>query len=70
MKTQFAPLSAHLLICEVLKFVETMVTYKGGDFLVNDEGDYYYTKDLEKLRDSFRKVDLLIGRIISALAMV
>ncbi|MGF3499119.1 MAG: hypothetical protein ACQXXL_05800 [Candidatus Methanosuratincola sp.] len=47
-----------------------MVTYKGGDFLVNDEGDYYYTKDLEKLRDSFRKVDLLIGRIISALAMV
>ncbi|MBC7127913.1 MAG: hypothetical protein ABC595_03870 [Candidatus Methanosuratincola petrocarbonis] len=69
-KTQFAPLSAHLLICDVLKLVEAMVTYKGGDFLVNDEGDYYYTNDLEKLRDSFGKVDLLIGRIISALAMV
>ncbi|MEJ5292077.1 MAG: hypothetical protein WHS82_00605 [Candidatus Methanosuratincola sp.] len=69
-KTQFAPPSAHVLICEVLRFVEAMVTCRGGDFLVNDEADYYYTKDLEKLKESFGRVDLLIGRIISALAMV
>lgn len=68
-KTQFAPPSAHLLICEVLRFVDVMVTCKGGDFLVNDEGDYYYTKDLEKLKANFGRVDMLIGRIISALAM-
>lgn len=69
-KTQFAPLSVHVLICEILKFVDSMITYKGGDFLVNDEGGYYYTRDLEKLKGCFGKVDLLIGRIINALAMV
>lgn len=68
-KTQYAPPWVHVLICEVLRFVEAMVTCKGGDFLVNDEGDYYYTKDLAKLETNFKKVDLLIGKILSAFAM-
>lgn len=69
-KTQFAPLPVHVLICDILRVVEVMMIYKGGNFLVNDEGDYYYTKDLDLLKNNLRKVDLLIGRILSALAMV
>ncbi|MDI9643787.1 MAG: hypothetical protein QFX35_01045 [Candidatus Verstraetearchaeota archaeon] len=69
-KTQFAPVSVHIAICEILWSVDEMLTHKGGNFLVNDEGDYYYTKDLEKLKENFGKVNLLIGRIIGALAMV
>jgi len=45
-----------------------MVRAKGGSFNLNDEGDYYYTKDPKKLYESMRYVDSLIGRIMGALS--
>jgi len=67
-KTQFAPVWVHIFICSLLCQVESMVRAKGGSFNLNDEGDYYYSKDPKKLYESMRYVDSLIGRIIGALS--
>jgi hypothetical protein len=67
-KTQFAPVWVHIFICSLLCQVESMVRAKGGSFNLNDEGDYYYSKDPKKLYESMRYVDSLIGRIMGALS--
>jgi hypothetical protein len=67
-KTQFAPSWVHVFICGLLCYVESMIRAKGGSFNLNDEGDYYYSKDPKKLCESMRYVDALIGRVMGALS--
>jgi len=66
-KTQFAPSWVHVFICELLSIVEAMIRWKGGKFNVNDEGEYYYSKDIKKLDENTRYVDMLIGKVVNVL---
>ncbi len=66
-KTQFAPIWVHILICNLLGQVESMIISKGGSFNVNDEGEYYYSKDIKKLETSIGYVNILINKISKSL---
>lgn len=60
-KTQFSPPWTHVLICNILKNVELMMTQKGGIFSINDESNYYYSNDIGDLIQSMRQIDKFIG---------
>lgn len=47
-KTQFAPVEVHVAVSNLLKRLETYFER----FEVTDEGEYYDTNDLEKLKDN------------------
>ena len=53
---------------ELLNNVEVMIRWKGGTFNVNDEGDYYYPKDIKKLEEAIGYVDALISKVVSSLS--
>jgi len=65
-KTQYAPITAHVWVCTVLKALERAGIFR--EFEVYDEGEYYESGDLEKLSRNIQANGLLIvalGKMLS-----
>ncbi|MEW6676181.1 MAG: hypothetical protein AB1348_09325 [Nitrospirota bacterium] len=55
-KTQFAGLSAHILVCKVIKLTEKYIDFSK----IDDEGEYYYSQDIEKAKKAFGESTAMI----------
>jgi hypothetical protein len=55
-KTQFAGLQTHILVCKIIKLTEKYIDFSK----INDEGDYYYCKDIEKAKIAFGESTAMI----------
>jgi hypothetical protein len=62
-KTQYAGLQTHILVCKIIKLAEKYINFSN----INDEGDYYHSKDVEKAEKAFGESTAMIedfGKIL------
>ena len=62
-KTQFAEIKTHVWIIGLLRYLKKRYLH---DLEVNDEGEYWETEDLEKLREKKRFLQGMIDQLASA----
>lgn len=55
-KTQYAGLQTHILVCKIIKLTEKYIDFSN----INDEGDYYHSKDIETARKAFGESTALL----------
>jgi len=62
-KTQFAGDQTHVRVAELIRYVASRCSY----VYINDEGDYYESRDSRKALDAINKTAELIGKVCEEL---